>query len=151
MNRRSGLTLIELLATLMIVAVVIAAGGRLFRDGWVMLHRSVRVADEHQALTLLMRRWQETLGPTVSETWQATGDAFRAGEVSVTREGTRLVFRRAERIQATHAIGDRPCTFSMESVPGAGALAVLTISMPDAHTARVRHHAVRIVARGGQP
>ncbi len=149
MTRRSGLTMVELLSSLVLVAVILSAGGRLFRDGWVALHRSIRHADAHQTVTLLMRRWQTAIGDTDPATWRADERSFRAGTLSVVQEGEQLVFSAGERVQASYGLGAQACNFGIERTPGAADRAILTVSMSRGPSRRPRVEDLRIVACGG--
>ena len=149
MTRRSGLTMVEVLSSLVLVAVILSAGGRLFRDGWVALHRSIRHADAHQTVTLLMRRWQTAIGDTDPATWRADERSFRAGTLSVVQEGEQLVFSAGERVQASYGVGEQACNFGVERSPGAADRAILTVSMSRGPSRRPRVEDLRIVACGG--
>jgi len=146
--RTAGFSMIELFAVLAIVAVLLAACGRLFGDGWVALHRALRGAGDHQTATMLVQRWQRALRATAPETWRITGARFEAGALTVRSADQRLVFSDPRGSTSVHLSRRVECSFAIERADGEPDRAVLLLTVPATEGAPAGRRIIRIVACG---
>lgn len=149
MKTRRGQSILELLAIIMIIAIIVTLTGKLFADGWMATRRAIAQADNNRMVGTAMKRWQRAFHETDPAGWTIKDGRFSAGQRSIYRDGDSLVFDYGTLTGHMYLPEDIECRFAIERHPGMADCAVMTLVLKSYYYRHARPHEVRIVACGG--
>jgi len=150
MRKTAGYTLMELLTVITVVVIVAPLVGKLFTDGWIASHRTIRRIENNQIVPILMKSWQKTLANTSPETWHTENNVFRAESFSTSQNGKHLVINNGQFTKKLLLPSGSECVFSIERYSDMADCAIMQLSWISTYMRKKQTNQVRFVACGGK-
>ncbi len=144
--RCDAFTLIEMLTVMAVSATLLALTTKMFADGWVAAHRSLRDTRRDQTVHLLADRWRRTVHRTERRAWRVGTNEFVAGSHGVICETNRVCFVENDARKGVALLPGMRCGFAIETHAEGADCAVMHVTWPTHRYRKVVTNAVRIVA-----
>lgn len=148
MNKKCGMSLIELLTVVLVAGMIFALVGRLFTDGWWACRNATVRSNDNRLVVMAARQWREDLRKTDPSGWAVDGNTFHAGNSYIRRDPECLVFGDGRGSRAIHLAPATECVFAIERNAGLADCAVMTLTSKWRLLGVDRTDSVRIVGCG---